>query len=78
MSEVIAVDQLKQFIDRLERLEEDKANLGEDIKEVLNEAKLNGYDTKIMKQILKIKKADKDKLAEQEAILDLYRRALNV
>ncbi len=78
MSEVIAVDQLKQFIDRLERLEEDKTNIGEDIKEVLNEAKLNGYDTKIIKQILKIKKADKAKLAEQEAILDLYRKALNL
>jgi len=78
MSEVIAADQLKQYISRIERLENDKAEIADDIKQVFDEAKANGFDTKIMKQVLKLKKLDKDALAEQEAILDLYRAALNI
>lgn len=78
MSEVIAADQLKQYISRIERLESDKAEIADDIKQVFDEAKANGFDTKIMKQVLKLKKLDKDSLAEQEAILDLYRSALDI
>lgn len=78
MSEVIAADQLKQYISRIERLESDKAEIVDDIKQVFDEAKANGFDTKIMKQVLKLKKLDKDSLAEQEAILDLYRAALDI
>ncbi len=78
MTEVIAADQLKQYIDRIERLETDKADITDDIKQVFDEAKANGFDSKIMKQVLKLKKLDKDSLAEQEAILDLYRSALGV
>ncbi|MDG1436777.1 MAG: DUF2312 domain-containing protein [Rickettsiaceae bacterium] len=78
MSEVIAPEQLKQYISRLERLESDKRDIADDIKQVFDEAKANGFDTKIMKQILKIKKLDKATLAEQEAILDLYRQALEI
>ena len=78
MSEVIAADQLKQYISRIERLESDKAEIVDDIKQVFDEAKANGFDTKIMKQVLKLKKLDKDSLAEQEAILDLYRAALEI
>jgi uncharacterized protein (UPF0335 family) len=78
MTEVVSADQLKQLGARIERLEEEKSVIAEDIKEVFAEAKANGFDTKIMRQIIRIKKLDKAKLAEQEAILELYRQALDV
>ena len=74
----IAGDRLKSFIERIERLEEEKRALSEDIKEVFAEAKGTGFDTKIMRQILKIRKMDKDELDEQEAMLDVYKRALGM
>jgi uncharacterized protein (UPF0335 family) len=79
MSESVIVTQhLKQFIERVENLEADKANILSDIKEVYAEAKANGFDIKIMKQVIKLRKMEKDKLAEQEALLELYRDALGV
>lgn len=78
MTEVIAIDQLKQYIDRIERLEQDKTALAEDIKEIFAEAKSNGFDVQAMRQILKLKKQDKNKLAEQEAMVELYRQALGL
>lgn len=78
MTEVIAPEQLRQYISRIERLESDKSDIADDIKQVFDEAKANGFDTKIMKQVLKLKKLDKASLAEQEAILDLYRAALEI
>ena len=69
---------LKQFIERVERLEEDKANLANDIREVFAEAKSNGFDTKIMRQVLKIRKMDHDERSEQEEILTLYLHALGM
>lgn len=78
MSNVIAADILKQYISKIERLESDKAEVADDIKQVYDEAKANGFDTKIMKQVLRLKKKDKDSLAEEEAILDLYRSALEI
>jgi uncharacterized protein (UPF0335 family) len=74
----IAGDRLKSFIERIERLEEEKRALSEDIKEVFAEAKGTGFDTKIIRQILKIRKMDKDELDEQEALLDVYKRALGM
>lgn len=74
----IAGERLKSFIERIERLEEEKRALGEDIKEVYAEAKGTGFDTKIMRQIIKIRKMDKDDLDEQEALLDTYMRALGM
>ena len=71
----IAGAQLKSFI---ERLEEEKRALGEDIKEVYAEAKGTGFEPKIMRQILKIRKMDKDALDEQESLLDIYQRALGM
>ena len=71
----IAGAQLKSFIERIERLEEEKRALGEDIKEVYAEAKGTGFEPKIMRQILKIRKMDKD---EQESLLDIYKRALRM
>ncbi|MDB5406041.1 MAG: hypothetical protein JWL84_953 [Rhodospirillales bacterium] len=74
----IAGDRLKSFIERIERLEEEKRALAEDIKEVFAEAKGTGFDTKIMRQIIKIRKMDKDELDEQETLLDVYMRALGM
>ena len=74
----IAGAQLKSFIERIERLEDEKRALGEDIKEVYTEAKGNGFEPKIMRQIIKIRKMDKDALDEQESLLDLYKRALGM
>ena len=78
MAEIVAKDQLKQYIDRIERLDAEKSALLDDIKQVFDEAKANGFDVKTMKQIIKLRKLDKNKLAEQDAILELYRQALEV
>jgi uncharacterized protein (UPF0335 family) len=74
----VAGDQLKSFIERIERLEEEKNAISEDIKEVFAEAKGIGFDVKIMRQILKIRKMDQDARDEQEALLDVYMRALGM
>ena len=74
----VAGAQLKSLIERIERLEEEKRALGEDIKEVYAEAKGNGFEPKIMRQIIKIRKMDKDEHDEQESLLDLYKRALGM
>jgi uncharacterized protein (UPF0335 family) len=74
----IAGDQLKSYIERIERLSEEVAALKEDIKEVFAEAKGNGFDTKIMRQVIRIRKMDKDDVDEQETLLDIYMRALGM
>jgi uncharacterized protein (UPF0335 family) len=74
----ISGERLKSFIERIERLEEEKAALAADIKDVFAEAKGTGFDTKIMRQILKIRKMDKDDVDEQETLLDLYKQALGM
>jgi uncharacterized protein (UPF0335 family) len=74
----IAGERLRSFIERIERLEEEKRTLAEDIKEVFAEAKGSGFDAKIMRQIIKIRRMDKDDLDEQETLLDIYMRALGM
>jgi len=74
----IAGEQLKSFIERIERLEDEKRALSEDIKEVYAEAKGTGFDPKIMRQIIKIRKMDKEELDEEESLLDVYKRALGM
>lgn len=74
----IAADQLRSYIERIERLEEEKAALAADIKDVFAEAKGNGFDVKTMRQILKLRKLDKDDLQEQEHLLELYKLALGI
>jgi len=74
----IASEQLRSLIERIERLEDEKRVLGEDIKEVYAEAKGAGFDPKIMRQIIRIRKRDKDDLDEEETLLDLYKRALGM
>ena len=74
----VAGDHLKSFIERIERLEEEKKALAEDIRDVYSEAKGSGFDAKVMRQIVKIRKMDKDDLDEQEALLETYMRALGM
>ena len=74
----VAGDRLKSFIERIERLEEEKRALAEDIKEVYAEAKGTGFDTKIMRQVVRMRKLDKADFQEQEAVLDLYLSALGM
>jgi len=74
----IAKDQLKSIIERVERLEEDKAAIGSDIKDVYAEAKGNGFDVKALRRIVALRKQDPGKRAEQEAILDTYMHALGM
>ena len=69
---------LKSFIERIERLEEEKNNILADIKEVYSEAKSSGYDPKIMRKVLLIRRMDIDERLEQEALLDTYRNALGI
>ena len=73
-----AAGQLRSLIERIERLEEEKAALTADIREVYSEAKGNGFDTKIMRQVVRIRKLDKADRQEQEAVLDLYLSALGM
>ena len=74
----IAGEQLRSFIERIERLEEERKTLAEDIKEVFTEAKGSGFDTKIMREIIKIRRMDEDDFDEQETLLDIYKRALGM
>jgi uncharacterized protein (UPF0335 family) len=74
----IAGDRLKSFIERIERLEEEKKALANDIKEVYAEAKGTGFDTKIMRQLIRLRKMDKDDLDEQETLIDIYMRAIGM
>jgi uncharacterized protein (UPF0335 family) len=74
----VAGDQLKSYIERIERLEEEKAGLGVDIREVFAEAKANGFDTKTMRQVIKLRKLDHNERDEQEHMLELYKRALGM
>jgi len=74
----IARDQLRQFIERVERLEEEKKGIADDIREVYSEAKGQGYDPKIMRQIVRLRKMQPHDRAEMEAILDTYKSALGI
>ena len=74
----VAVERLRSFIERTERLEEERRALSGDIKEVYAEAKGTGFEPKIMRQIIKIRKMDKDEVDEEESLLDLYKRALGM
>ena len=74
----ISKEQLKHRVDKLERLEEEKSNVTEALKEVFGEAKSTGFDVKTLKQILKLRKMDRAKLQEQDSLIELYRDILNV
>ncbi len=74
----IAADQLRSFIERIERLEEEKAALSSDAREVYAELKGAGFDPKIVRQIVRLRKLDTAELQEQEALLDTYKAALGM
>lgn len=69
---------LKQFVERIERLNEEKANISNDIKEVYNEAKSNGFDEKILREVIKQRKLDAAEREEKESLLTLYMQALGM
>lgn len=77
-SQAVAAGQLRAFVERIERLEEEKKAIADDIKEVLAEAKGNGFDTKAMRAIIRLRKMDQAERQEEEAILDLYLSALGM
>jgi len=74
----VAADQLRSYVMRIERLEEEKAALAADIREVYSESKGNGFDVKAIRQIVALRKIDEPKLQEMEAILDTYKVALGM
>ena len=80
MAEVggIAAERLRSFVERIERLEEEKAALGADVREVYGEAKAVGFDVKIMRQVIRLRKMDHSDRQEQEHLLDLYKRAVGL
>ncbi len=80
MTEVggVAVDHLRSFIERIERLEEEKANLMNDIKEVYAEAKGTGFDVKTLRHVVRLRKLDASVREEQDFLMDTYKRALNM
>ncbi|APX88662.1 hypothetical protein BV394_02050 [Brevirhabdus pacifica] len=74
----VTADELRQFIERYERLEQEKKDLADQQKEVMAEAKGRGYDTAVMRKVIALRKRDKDDIAEEEAVLDLYKQALGM
>ena len=74
----VARDQLRAFIERIERLEEEKKTIADDIKDVYGEAKGTGFDTAILKQVIRLRKKDEQERLEEEAILDTYLAALGM
>ena len=74
----VAAERLKSFIERIERLEEEKAALTADIREIYSEAKGTGFDTKVMRQIVRLRKMEEADRQEQQAILDTYKKALGL
>ena len=73
-----AKEQLKSFIDRIERLEEERAALSADIKEVYSEAKSAGFETKIMRMLVRLRKMDAQERNEQDQLLDVYKQAVGL
>lgn len=74
----ISGDRLRQYIERIERLEEEKAGIADDIKDIYAEAKSAGFESKIMRQIVKLRKMDNQKRVEHEELLELYKAAVGL
>jgi len=74
----IAADRLRSIVDRIERLEQERKALGDDIKDIYSEAKSAGFDVKVVRQIIRLRKQEPAEVEEQETLLDLYRRALGM
>lgn len=74
----VTADELRQFIERFERLESEKRDIAEQQKEVMSEAKARGYDTKVLRKVIALRKREPDDIAEEEAVLELYKEALGM
>ncbi|MEJ6402455.1 DUF2312 domain-containing protein [Yoonia sp. 2307UL14-13] len=74
----VAADELRQFVERIERLEQEKKDIADQIKEVYAESKGRGYDQKALRALVSLRKRDRDEVAEQEAVLDMYKQALGM
>ncbi len=78
MSDNVAADQLRLFIERIERLEEEKKGIADDVKDVYLEAKSNGYDVKTMRAIVRLRRMEKNARDEADALIETYRVALGI
>ncbi len=74
----VTANELRQFIERFERLEAEKKDIADQQKEVMAEAKARGYDTRVMRKVIALRKRDADDIAEEEAVLDMYKEALGM
>ncbi|RNF33059.1 DUF2312 domain-containing protein [Paracoccus methylarcula] len=74
----VTAGELRQFIERIERLEQEKKDIAEQIKEVFGECRGRGYDVKVIRKLLALRKRDKDDIAEEEAVLEMYKEALGM
>ena len=74
----VAQDELRQFVERFEHLDAEKKDIADQQKEVMAEAKARGYDTKIIKKVVALRKRDRDDIAEEQAVLSMYARALGL
>ena len=74
----VTANELRQFIERFERLEAEKKDISDQQKEVMSEAKSGGYDTKVIRKVIALRKRDKDDIAEEEAVLEMYKEALGM
>ena len=71
-------EELRSFVERFERLEAEKKDIADQQKEVMAEAKSRGYDTKVMRKVIALRKRDRDEIAEEEAVLEMYKEALGM
>jgi uncharacterized protein (UPF0335 family) len=78
MSEIVESEKLKQIIGKIENIEAERQEISDQLKDTYNEAKTLGFDVKIIKHVLKLKQKDKNQLAEEETLIDLYRGALGI
>jgi len=74
----VTADELRQFIERFERLDAEKSDISDQQKEVMAEAKGRGYDTKVIRKVISLRKRDKEDIAEEEAVLEMYKEALGM
>jgi len=74
----VTANELRQFVERIERLDSEKNDLAEQQKEVMAEAKSRGYDTKVLRKVISLRKRDKDDIANEEAILETYKEAMGM
>ena len=74
----VTADELRQFIERIERLDVEKKDIADQQKEVMAEAKARGYDTKVIRKVIALRKREPDDIAEEEAVLDMYKQALGM